>query len=45
MNTHLVESSIEAQMFVEAQIRGDTDKSGPSLYSPSHLTWLNLLAI
>jgi hypothetical protein len=38
MNTHLVESSVEAQVFVEVQARGDTNKSGSSLFSPSHLS-------
>ena len=34
----LEESSIEAQVFVEVQARGDTDKSGSSPYYPSHLS-------
>jgi hypothetical protein len=38
MNTHLVESSVEAQVFVEVQAQGDTDKSGSSPFSPSHLS-------
>jgi hypothetical protein len=40
MNTHLAESFIEAQVFVEVQARGEIDKSGSSLFSPSHLSWI-----
>ena len=38
MNTHLAESSIEAQVLIEVQARGDTNKSDTSPYSSSHLS-------
>ena len=37
-NTHLAESSVEAHVFVEVQVWGDTDKLNSFPYSPSHLS-------